>query len=403
MKVLFICADAGVPVFGRKGCSTHVRETCLTLLKLGHEVRLVCSNTEGDDAGRDEISVIEVAPNRSKRLGFDLRHILLDRRIERAARAEIIRWSPGAIYERYSLYSRAGTNLAHEFNLPHILEINALMTKEQENRIRLMPLAQLAERRIFARARHVVVVSDPLREDVAVVRRSDREISKMPMAVDLEKFNPGIDASDVRRKYGLENKFVLGYVGTLTGWHGISLLYHLAEGLKGAGVNDFAILVVGGDDKRLAAHRQKVEEKGLTAEMMFIGAVPHSEVPHFIRAMDVAIVPDTTYWSSPAKLFEYQGCGVPVLAPRYPAIEFAMTHKKEGWLFTPENVEEMVAGAKALHDDPPLRKSLGASGRRRAEEFHSWEKLGRSVIDVFERQRKELFGNNTRAAPATVE
>lgn len=394
MKILFICSDPGVPVFGRKGCSTHVRETCLTLIGLGHEVRLVCANAEGDDAGRDTLPIIEAKALRSKKLGFDLRHILLDRRMFAAARKVIEEWKPDAIYERYSLYSKTGTRLAREYRLPHILEINALMTIEQADRIKLMPFARMAETRIFRDARHVVVVSDPLRDDVARVRQSAAEISRMPMAVNLKAFNPNIDGSAVRREHELEDKFVIGYVGTLTSWHGISLLYGLAQGLKDAGVKDFAILVVGGDDRRLEQHRGKVSRRELQDVLRFIGPVAHSRVPEHIRAMDVAIVPDTTYWSSPAKLFEYQGCGVPILAPRYPAIEYAMTHLREGWLFEPKNVEEMVRGAKYLYENPEARRQMGIQGRQRAERDHSWDKLGRNVVEIFQRQKSELNGSH---------
>lgn len=390
MKILFICADPGVPVFGRKGCSTHVRETVLTLLDQGHEVRLVCSNVEGDSGGRDRIPIIQVEPYRSRKLGFDLRHLLLDRRVHKAAEDAIAEWKPNAIYERYSLYSLTGTRLAHKWKLPHLIEINALMTKEQKDRIRMMPLAKIWEKRIFTAARHVVVVSEPLKQEIAAIRGTDAEISRMPMAVNLQRFSPSIDGGPVRREHGLGNKFVIGYVGTLTGWHGISLLYELAARMKGLGASDFAILVVGGDERRLAAHREKVQAEGLGDTLHFIGAVAHSEVPRYIRAMDAALIPDTTYWSSPAKLFEYQGCGIPVLAPRYPAIEAAMEHGEEGMIFAPRNVEEMAAHAFALYKDPEGRKRMGARAREKAAKFHSWEQLGQSVVEIFERQAGAL-------------
>ena len=40
MKIAYISADPGVPVFGRKGCSIHVQEIVRAMLKLGHEVHL---------------------------------------------------------------------------------------------------------------------------------------------------------------------------------------------------------------------------------------------------------------------------------------------------------------------------------------------------------------------------
>ncbi len=390
MNICFLCADPGVPVFGRKGCSTHVRETCLTLIHLGHDVRLVCSNVEGDDADRANLTVVEVTPLRSKKLGFDLRHVLVDRRMHKAAEGLFRQWRPDAIYERYSLYSQTGIRLARKYRLPHLMEINAFMTHEQKNRIKLMPWARSVERRIFERARHVVVVSEPLREEVAKFRGGAETITRMPMAVDLSRFSPDIDGTEVRTRLGLDGRFVIGYVGTLTGWHGIKLLYDLARRLEGLGMENFTILVVGGDDKRVADNRRRVAEEGFSGKMKFIGPVPHRDVPSHIRAMDVALVPDTTYWSSPAKLFEYQGCGIPVLAPRYPAIEAAMDHRREGWLFTPCDVEEMARGAYELHKDPEARREIGARARERAAQDHSWESLGQNVTRILEEQASDL-------------
>ncbi|MBI1785816.1 glycosyltransferase family 4 protein [Candidatus Sumerlaeota bacterium] len=390
MKILYLCADSGVPIFGRKGCSTHVRENCLVLQEMGHEVRLICTNADGDDTDRAKLKPILVPPTRSRRLGFDLRHIINDRRVERAARELYKDWQPDAIYERYTLYSLAGTNLARRWGIPHLLEANAFMTVEQKNRIRLMPFARWTERRIFKRSRHVVVVSDPLFDETAALRGSREEITRMPMAVNLNHFKPGSDGIEVRAKYGWEKKFVLGYIGTLTGWHGIKLLYDLAPRLRNLGARDFVIMLVGGDEKRLASNRLKVAEAGLDGIICFLGAVPYQDVPKYIRAMDVALVPDTTIWSSPAKLFEYQGCAVPVLAPRYPAIERAMTQGIEGYLFEPRDVADMARKAKEFYDDPAKRLAMGAKGRERAVTFHSWEAQARSIISIYESQGKNL-------------
>lgn len=390
LKILYICSDPGVPVFGRKGCSTHVRETCLVLRDLGHDVRLVCSNAEGDAAGRDELNVLSVEAFRSKKLGFDLRHALVDRRIEKNARDLIEHWKPDVIYERYSLYGKAGYNIAKAYGLPHVLEVNALMTDEQSDRIRFGGIARAVERKILQQARHIIVVSDPLRDQIGEIRGSKGNISRIPMGVDLEKFNDTIDATATRAELGLTDKYVIGYVGTLTGWHGIKLLYGLAAKLKEMDVKDFQILVVGGDPRRLANHRRRVSQEGLEGTIHFMGPVAHSEVPRYIRSMDVTLIPDTTYWSAPSKMFEYQGCGVPIVAPRYPAVEGAMEDGVEGLIFEPRNVEAMAEAVAELYAHPERRKQMGREARARAEREHSWRSVGEKVAAIFENQRGDL-------------
>src|SRR5438093_3009320 len=40
MKILYLCADAGIPVLGYKGASVHVRELVAAFARAGHQVVL---------------------------------------------------------------------------------------------------------------------------------------------------------------------------------------------------------------------------------------------------------------------------------------------------------------------------------------------------------------------------
>lgn len=383
MKILYLCTDPGIPVLGRKGCSTHIRETIVALQELGHEVRLLCSNAAGDPLAAQGLAIETVEPPRSRKLGFDLRHILLDRRISARLEALIHDWQPDAIYERYSLYSRAGQRMAAKYKLPRLMELNAFLTKEQAQRIRCGWLARSVERSIIRKAPRVIVVSEPLRREVNELGLAFSAIAKMPMAVNLVKFNPAIDGSEVRRQHGLDDRFVIGYVGTLAGWHGIRLLYEMARELKSITAAPFSFLIVGGDDRKLEEHRTLAREQGLDDVIRFIGSVPHEDVPRHLRAMDAAIIPDTTYWSSPAKLFEYQASGIPVLAPEYPAILEALDNGVEGLIFTPRDIRAMAAAAQKMMAEPAHRVLMGEAARRRAEREHSWSHNAAEIIRIY--------------------
>src|SRR5438034_9058694 len=48
MRIAYICADAGVPVFGWKGASIHVQEFIRALVRRGGRVGLFATRVEGD-------------------------------------------------------------------------------------------------------------------------------------------------------------------------------------------------------------------------------------------------------------------------------------------------------------------------------------------------------------------
>lgn len=382
MKICYLCADPGIPIHGRKGCSTHVRETVTALERAGHAIKVLCSNVEGDSNG-DKLDITAVTAPTSRKLGFDLRHILLDRRMGLELERIIRDWRPDAIYERYSLYSRAGCRSARRHKLPRLLEVNAFLTREQTDRIKMLWLAQRAERSIICSARRVIVVSEPLRKEIHALGVPLESIAKMPMAVNLDNFHPRIDGAPMRQRFGLEGRKVIGYVGTLASWHGIRLMYDLALQLKEMDAPPFAILIVGGDGEKLEMHQRRARQAGLDKELLFIGSVPHQEVPQYLAAMDIALVPDMTYWSSPAKLFEYQSCGIPVLAPDYPAIPEVLEHGTEGFIFPKQDIPTMARFARELMTDETLRQRMSLAARDRAEREHSWDRNAEEIMHLF--------------------
>ena len=103
--------------------------------------------------------------------------------------------------------------------------------------------------------------------------------------------------------------------------------------------------------------------------------------------MDVALVPDASPYASPTKLFEYMGCGMPILAPSLPAIERALHDGSEGALFEPRNVESMAEALRRLASDDSARAAMGRAARARAEKDHSWEGIARRIVDLFEKQK----------------
>src|SRR5262249_33566709 len=111
MRIAYVCADRGVPIFGRKGCSIHVQEVIRALSAQGASVELFAMRAEGDPPpvlGRVPLRQLPALPQGD----YALR--------ERAAlaanedvRALLEREGPfDLVYERYSLWSCAAMEYA---------------------------------------------------------------------------------------------------------------------------------------------------------------------------------------------------------------------------------------------------------------------------------------------------
>lgn len=388
MRILYLCQDQGIPIMGRRGCSTHVRETCRALQGAGHEVVVLCSRRGSDQFQDCDLEVVEKAPVQAKKLGYDLRNLWHNIPYYRAAKKLVKERKIEAVYERFSLYGLAGTWLGRRYKLPRIVEVNAFLSVEHQHKIHFLKWARWAEKYIALRAPALTVVSQPLHDSLVGLGVESARITNMPMAVDIDHFCPNRDRGEaIRKKWHLEDRYVIGYVGSLSGWHGIPLLPTITQRLLEFR-QDFALFVVGGEQNHLRKYQQKVREMNLENHLIFAGSIPYQQVPDYINAMDVALVPDTNYWTCPTKMFEYQASGVPTVAPEYPAIVHAMNHGEEGMIFPPRNLSEMVDHITYLADKPELREEMGEKARKRVAATHSWQNNMEQILKLFEAMQK---------------
>ncbi|GEM_PF-1338757 len=103
--------------------------------------------------------------------------------------------------------------------------------------------------------------------------------------VDTTIFKPTYrEDEDIRRKYHLEDKKVVVYVGSLSTWHGVEDLVEVATKLN----EDIRFLMIG---KNLEMLGDKAKEKGVYSKFIFTGFVEHEEIPKYISAADVTVAP----------------------------------------------------------------------------------------------------------------
>ena len=134
----------------------------------------------------------------------------------------------------------------------------------------------------------VVVVSSVQFSYLRRVGVGKDRIVVLPNAVDLELFRLDEHAAlAFRQRYGLERKFIVGFVGFMRPWHDIKTLL---EGLYLASQSrqDIYGLIVGDGPSRPALEC-RAKEMGLSERITFVEAVPHQEVVSFIGCMDVSV------------------------------------------------------------------------------------------------------------------
>ena len=128
--------------------------------------------------------------------------------------------------------------------------------------------------------------------------------------------------------------------------------------------------------------------------IVMAGWVEPAELPAYLAAGDVAIYPfaDTLLNRAkcPAKLTELLLAGVPVVADGVGQIAEYLEPEISGMLCAPDDWQKMADRTVQLLEDPGLRCSLGAAGRRRLLERFNWQLLAGALDSFYAAQIADL-------------
>jgi glycosyltransferase involved in cell wall biosynthesis len=247
----------------------------------------------------------------------------------------------------------------------------------------LIQTARALEQQIIGSADALVVLTNWL-ADWAVGLGVDRgRISVLPDAVSYPLFGRDLSGLSVRAKYGLNGSQVVGFVGGFHKWHDVSGLVDAFARLHGTDSSRRLLLVGDGHDRRKL--EKKVRQMRLSEAVVFAGRVPHEEVPDYLTAMDVAVVPYqpiSDFFFSPMKLFESMAAGRPTVAAELGQIAELVRHRETGWLYPPGDSDKLHEGIEILLQDAALAAKIGSAARQYVLSRHTWSHVIEEVVRI---------------------
>ena len=376
MRIAYICADPGIPVFGQKGCSIHVQEVIRALQKQGSQVTLFATRIGGElpaDLANVVVHQLPVIP-----------------KLERAAREQVAlainpdlrlnlaRFGPfDFIYERYSLWSYSAMEYAQAMGIPGLLEVNSPLITEQAQHRGLIDRQSAEEvaNRVFSAATALIAVSDAVKTYLMNYVDSSK-IHVIPNGVNPHRFSTLRPATE-------PETFTVGFVGTLKPWHGLPILTE-AFSLLHQRVPNAKLLIVGDGPERENL-QMELAARGLDAHAQFTGAVNPDQVPQLLAAMDVAVAPyaaQSDFYFSPLKVYEYMAAGLPVVVSRIGQLADLIDPGVNGILCPPGDAIALAEALEKLWRSPTLRHTLGQAARQTAIANHTWDAIAQKILCI---------------------
>ena len=247
-------------------------------------------------------------------------------------------------------------------------------TKEGSLRYRL---SKFLETYLLRRAGAVTTICEGLRHDICERGVSPDRVTVIPNAVDIAKFSTQLPSGeDVRSRYGLQGKSVLGFVGSFYAWEGLSFLIEgLALLVKQR--DDIRLLLVGsGPDE--ATIRATVDRLGLQRQVVFTGQIHQSDVNAIYSAVDLLVYPRLptrlTDMVTPLKPLEAMALTKAFIASDVGGHRELVSHEQTGLLFKAGDLQSLVQTALRALNDKLLCQRLVSAGRTFVCEERTWKK-----------------------------
>jgi glycosyltransferase involved in cell wall biosynthesis len=372
------------------GMPTHIAGLTGGAARLGHRLVFLVSGPEISAVDR-----IVIAPSRilsATKALFELWHnLFFTVKSLRLITSDAL--SPNQfdfIYQRYSRFNWTGVVLSVLTGLPLVLEFNGseVWVSRQWD-----PIGQLWLLRRFERLNQravdlIFVVSDVERRNLVNANVRPEKVIVNPNGADTDDFRPGSGGREVRCRLGIEDKTVIGFIGTFGPWHGAPVLAEAARMLMPDAGCHFLFI---GDGEQRAQTESIIEAAGVSAT--FTGRVSHREVPAHLDACDILVSPQvpstdgSEFFGSPTKLFEYMSMAKPIVASRLGQIAEVIADDESGLLVEPGDANALARAIERLAQDHALRARLGAAARQTVIERYTWK---HNAARVFEAVRSTL-------------
>lgn len=239
---------------------------------------------------------------------------------------------------------------------------------------------------LYKKADIIISVTNSFKNSLVSRGIDKNKIFVITNGVDSTQFKPRRKDQDLQKKFGLDGKFVSGYIGTHGLAHSLETILDAARQLKDSQEHDQYRFVLLGDGAKKHALQQRAEQENLD-NVIFIDSVSKDQVVRYWSLLDASIIhlkKEVLFTTViPSKLFECMGMGVPILHGVMGESAHIVETEDVGLLFEPQNSVALVRQLKKLATDKILTERLKLNGPIAAKKYDR-KVLARQMLSLLE-------------------
>jgi len=224
----------------------------------------------------------------------------------------------------------------------------------------------------------LIAITQGLKDLYASHGMPEAGILVAPDGVDIKQFNSTESRDEARRTLGLplEKSMVL-YTGHLYSWKGADTLAESARELPPT----VQVMFLGGTQKDIESFARKY---GSIENVRILGKKPHAEMPVYMRAADVLVIPNSAkedisrLYTSPMKLFEYMASGTPIVASDLPSLR-EVIDESTAYFAAPDQPSDLARAVRTALENQDEARARAKNALDRVKSY-AWGSRARTIL-----------------------
>lgn len=238
------------------------------------------------------------------------------------------------------------------------------------------------EKWCYKSAIRIVTVTDRFKTIIKEKGIAEDKIEVVKNGANLDLYNPKSKEKSLLSKLTLENKVVLGYIGTHGMAHNLDFIIGCAKNMmKSHSLFHFLFIGDGAEKKKLL---QKVKTENITNVTM-LDSIPKDEIADHLSVLDAAIInlkkSDLFTTVIPSKIFETSAMEIPILLGVDGEARGIIEQYGAGIFYEPESKEDFIRKVDQLFSDPVQIENCKTGCRKLARDFDR-KKLADRMLSV---------------------
>ena len=252
----------------------------------------------------------------------------------------------------------------------------------------VFPLRKSSMKKIAAfalnNASFITANSSFTRNSILMISNS-KNIEVIPMGVDLTDFNPKKKDSSIRKKYGIQNEFLL-FVGRLAEKKGVEYLIKAMPDVLNKLPNAKLLIVGDGSEKEKLTNL--TNELNLKNNVIFAGKIKNDDLPKLYATADVFVGPSIVTEKGDTEglgvvFLEAIASGTCVIGTNVGGIPDIIKTNETGILAEEKNPEKLAEAIIIMLKNKKLQTKLKKNALNHIKKTYSWEVVAEKFFKLY--------------------